>query len=86
MLQVLNPLKWKCIYSVLNYFFFYARGAETAGRPASTFARRLHVGKLLGFPWERSVSSPIVKFLPLPKYAYSLKPIFGAKLVTAYLV
>ena len=23
---MLNPLKGKCIYSVLNYFFFYARG------------------------------------------------------------
>ena len=28
----------------------------------------------------------IMEFLPLPKYAYSLKPICGAKLVTAYLV
>ena len=24
LLQVLNPLNRKCIYSVLNYFFFYA--------------------------------------------------------------
>ena len=40
----------------------------------------------LGFPWERSVSSPIMEFRPLLEYAYSLKPICGAKLVTAYLV
>ena len=40
----------------------------------------------LGLSRKRSVSSPIMEFLSLPKYAYSLKPICGAKLVTAYLV
>lgn len=30
--------------------------------------------------------SYIVEFLPLLKYAYSLKPICGAKLVTAYIL
>ena len=40
----------------------------------------------LGLSRERFVSSPIVEFLPLPRYAYSLKPICSAKLVTAYLV
>ena len=40
----------------------------------------------LGLSWERSVSPSIVEFLPLLKYAYSLKPICGAKLVTVYLV
>ena len=38
----------------------------------------------LGLSRERSVSSTIVEFLLLLKYAYSLKPICGAKLVTAY--
>ena len=62
-----------------------ARGAETADDRlyiCQTAAR----GELLGFPWERSVLSPIVELLPLLKYAYSLKIICGAKLVTAYLV
>ena len=40
----------------------------------------------LGLSRKRHVSSPIVEFLPLPKYAYSLKSICDAKLVTVYLV
>ena len=39
-----------------------------------------------GLSRERFVSPSIVEFLPSPKYAYSQKPIFGAKLVTAYFV
>lgn len=85
LLQVLNPLNGKCIYSVLNYFFSMLAARKRRDDPPLHLPDGCTWGTL-GLSRKRHVSSPIMEFLPLPKYAYSLKPICGAKLVTAYLV